>query len=97
MIAPSFDGCSSAAYLLALASATAISGTRRRFGCSACRGLERVRGGVDVSWIAGRGTVFTIEAPLTLATVRMLCSHASRRRGSRYSAAFVERMFRVKP
>ncbi|HEX4353250.1 MAG TPA: ATP-binding protein, partial [Polyangiales bacterium] len=77
------------------ASATAISG--RGVGLDAVRAVaERVRGGVDVSWVAGRGTVFTIEAPLTLATVRAVLTRVAATRIA-IPAAFVERMFRVKP
>ncbi|MEO7084816.1 MAG: response regulator [Gemmatimonadaceae bacterium] len=75
--------------------ATAISG--RGVGLDAVRAVaERVRGGVDVTWTAGRGTVFTIEAPLTLATVRAVLTRVGATRIA-VPAAFVERMLRVKP
>jgi two-component system chemotaxis sensor kinase CheA len=51
--------------------ATAISG--RGVGLDAVRAAaDRIRGGVDVDWTPGQGTTFTIEAPLTLATVRIV-------------------------
>jgi two-component system, chemotaxis family, sensor kinase CheA len=77
------------------AAATAISG--RGVGLDAVRAVaERVRGGVDVSWTAGRGTIFTIEAPLTLATVRAVLARVGATRVA-IPAAFVERLMRAKP
>jgi two-component system chemotaxis sensor kinase CheA len=51
--------------------ADAISG--RGVGLDAVRdALRRARGSVDVAWSAGAGTTFTLDVPLTLATVRAL-------------------------
>lgn len=56
--------------------ATAISG--RGVGLDAVRAAaDRIRGGVDVTWTPGQGTTFTIEAPLTLATVRVVLARVA--------------------
>jgi len=74
--------------------ATSISG--RGVGLDAVRAaMERIRGGVDVAWVAGRGTTFTLEAPLTLATVRVILTRV----GSIQVAiptAFIERLVRIR-
>ena len=49
--------------------ATTISG--RGVGLDAVESaMARVRGTVEVSWIPGQGTTFTLECPLTLAAIR---------------------------
>jgi two-component system chemotaxis sensor kinase CheA len=49
--------------------ATAISG--RGVGLDAVRAaLQRIRGNVSVSWVAGAGTTFTLQCPPTRATLR---------------------------
>ncbi|HEX2203114.1 MAG TPA: response regulator, partial [Longimicrobium sp.] len=56
--------------------ATEISG--RGVGLDAARAaLARVRGTVAVAWEAGAGTTFTLECPLTLATIRALLVRVS--------------------
>jgi two-component system chemotaxis sensor kinase CheA len=51
------------------ATASAISG--RAVGLDAARAaMERVRGSLDVQWANGKGTTFTLEAPLSMSTVR---------------------------
>ncbi len=53
------------------AETTAISG--RGVGLDIVRAaVGRIRGKADVTWVAGRGTTFTLECPPTLATVRAL-------------------------
>jgi two-component system chemotaxis sensor kinase CheA len=53
------------------AEATAISG--RGVGLDLVRNaVERIHGTIDVSWTKGKGTRFTIQSPLTLATIRAL-------------------------
>jgi two-component system chemotaxis sensor kinase CheA len=75
------------------AAATTISG--RGVGLDAVRAAaDRVRGSVDVDWVPGRGTTFTIEAPLTLATVRVVLARVSNIVVA-IPAAFVERLVRV--
>jgi two-component system chemotaxis sensor kinase CheA len=77
------------------ATATAISG--RGVGLDAVRAVaERVRGSVDVSWVPGGGTTFTIEAPLTLATVRAVLARVGSTRVA-VPSAFVDRLVRVDP
>jgi two-component system chemotaxis sensor kinase CheA len=78
----------------ARAAATEISG--RGVGLDAVRAAtERVRGNVDVQWGAGTGTTFTIDAPLTLATVRAVLARVG---GVHVAipAAFVERLIRAR-
>jgi two-component system chemotaxis sensor kinase CheA len=74
--------------------ATAISG--RGVGLDAVRAAaDRIRGGVDVDWTPGEGTTFTIEAPLTLATVRVVLTRV----GGVHVAiptAFILRLLRVR-
>jgi two-component system chemotaxis sensor kinase CheA len=49
--------------------AGAISG--RAVGLDAARAaMERVRGSLDVRWASGKSTTFTLEAPLSMSTVR---------------------------
>ena len=51
--------------------ATVISG--RGVGLDVVRAaVGRIRGTVDVTWVAGRGTTFILECPPTLATIRAL-------------------------
>ena len=51
--------------------ATTISG--RGVGLDVVRAaVERIRGSVEVTWVRGRGTTFTLECPPTLATIRAL-------------------------
>jgi two-component system chemotaxis sensor kinase CheA len=74
--------------------ATAISG--RGVGLDAVRAAaDRVRGGVDVAWTPGQGTTFTIEAPLTLATVRVVLTRVA---GVHVAipTAFITRLLRVR-
>lgn len=73
--------------------ATAISG--RGVGLDAVRAVaDRLRGSVDVDWTPGRGSTFTIEAPLTLATVRVVLTRVANVVVA-IPAAFVERLVRV--
>jgi len=75
--------------------ATAISG--RGVGLDVVRAVaDRVRGSVDVTWTAGRGTTFTLEAPLTLATARAVLVRVGQAHVA-IPAAFVERLMRVAP
>jgi two-component system chemotaxis sensor kinase CheA len=74
-------------------SATAISG--RGVGLDAVRAaMERVRGSVSVEWVPGEGTTFTLEAPLTLATVRVILTRVS---GIQLAipAAYISRLIRI--
>jgi len=74
--------------------ATAISG--RGVGLDAVRAAaDRIRGGVDVEWTAGQGTTFTIEAPLTLATVRVVLARVG---GVSVAipSAFITRLLRIR-
>jgi two-component system, chemotaxis family, sensor kinase CheA len=77
------------------AETTAISG--RGVGLDAVRAaVARIRGSVDVTWIRGRGTTFTLECPPTIATVRALLAVV----GSQLLAiptTYVERLLRVRP
>jgi two-component system chemotaxis sensor kinase CheA len=53
------------------AEATAISG--RGVGLDVVRAATaRIRGSVDVAWVQGRGTTFTLECPPSLASIRAL-------------------------
>jgi two-component system chemotaxis sensor kinase CheA len=75
--------------------ATTISG--RGVGLDAVRAVAgRVRGSVDVNWTPGGGTTFTLEAPLTLATVRAVLARVGAMRVA-IPSAFVERLLRVAP
>jgi two-component system chemotaxis sensor kinase CheA len=77
------------------ATATSISG--RGVGLDAVRAVaERVRGSVDVNWTRNGGTTFTLEAPLTLATVRAVIARVGATHVA-IPAAFVERLLRVAP
>ena len=73
--------------------ASAISG--RAVGLDAARAaMERVRGSVDVRWVPGRGTTFTLEAPLSMSTVRTVLARV----GTVFVAfptAYVVRLLRV--
>jgi two-component system chemotaxis sensor kinase CheA len=74
---------------------TSISG--RGVGLDAVHAVaERVRGSVEVDWTPGGGTTFTLEAPLTLATVRAVLSRVGATRIA-IPAAFVERLLRSDP
>ncbi len=77
------------------AEATAISG--RGVGLDVVRAtVERIRGSVDVSWVQGRGTTFTLESPPTLASIRALLAAV----GAQLLAVpttHVERLVRVRP
>ncbi len=77
------------------AEATAISG--RGVGLDVVRAaVERIRGSVDVRWVPGGGTTFTMECPPTLATIRALLTAV----GSQLLAvptSNVERLLRVRP
>lgn len=75
-------------------SATAISG--RGVGLDAVRAAaERIRGSVDITWKPGIGTTFTIEAPLTLATVRAVLTRVG---GTQVAipTAFISRLIRIR-
>jgi len=72
---------------------TAISG--RGVGLDIVRtAIERFGGTVDVDWEAGIGTTFTIEAPVSVATLRAIIVIAG---GQTFAipTVFVERMVRV--
>jgi two-component system chemotaxis sensor kinase CheA len=74
---------------------TTISG--RGVGLDLARtAVERIRGTVDVAWEAGRGTRFTLRAPLTLITIRAVLVRV----GPQLIAvptAQIERVVRVAP
>ncbi|MEX2156439.1 MAG: response regulator [Gemmatimonadales bacterium] len=74
---------------------TAISG--RGVGLDIVRAaVARIRGSVDVTWVQGRGTTFTLECPPTLATIRALLAAV----GPQIVAVpttHVERLLRVRP
>lgn len=77
------------------AEATAISG--RGVGLDVVRAVaDRIRGSVDVTWKPGRGTTFTLEAPLTLATARAVLARVGQAHVA-IPATFVERLMRVAP
>ncbi|MEP6494831.1 MAG: response regulator [bacterium] len=77
------------------ATATTISG--RGVGLDAVRAVaERIRGSVDVEWVRGRGTTFTLDAPLTLATVRAVLARVGSTRVA-MPTAFIHRLLRVAP
>lgn len=71
-----------------------ISG--RGVGLDAAReAMRRARGGLDVAWVAGAGTTFTLDAPLTLVTLRALLVQV----GGHVAAiptTYVERLMRVR-
>jgi two-component system chemotaxis sensor kinase CheA len=75
--------------------ATAISG--RGVGLDVVRAaIERIRGSVQVTWVQGRGTNFTLECPPTLATIHALLVAV----GPQILAVpttHVERLLRVRP
>lgn len=73
--------------------ASAISG--RGVGLDAAReAMRRARGGLDVAWIAGQGTTFTLDAPLTLVTLRALVV-ALGDQAVALPTAYVERLLRI--
>lgn len=75
--------------------ATTISG--RGVGLDAVRAVAgRVRGSIDVNWIPGGGTTFTLDAPLTLATVRAVLARVGATCVA-IPSAFVERLVRLVP
>jgi two-component system chemotaxis sensor kinase CheA len=74
--------------------ATAISG--RGVGLDIVRtAVERLGGTVEVHWTPGAGTTFTIEAPVSVATMRALTVMAG---GQMFAVptAFLERLMRVR-
>ena len=75
--------------------ATVVSG--RGVGLDLVRvSVERLGGSVDVTWAPGKGTAFTIEAPLTLATIHaVLVAHGAH--VFAIPSAAVERLVRLKP
>jgi two-component system, chemotaxis family, sensor kinase CheA len=74
--------------------ATALSG--RGVGLDIVRAaLQRIRGSVDVTWVQGCGTTFTLECPPTLATIRALVAGV----GAQLLAiptTYIERLLRVR-
>ncbi len=58
--------------------------------------VARIRGSVDVTWIAGRGTTFTLECPPTLATIRALLVAVGPQMVA-IPTSNVERLLRVRP
>jgi two-component system chemotaxis sensor kinase CheA len=75
--------------------ATAISG--RGVGLDIVEAaVQRIRGSVDVSWREGRGTTFTLSAPLTLATVRALLVTVGRQVVA-IPTAVIDRLLRLRP
>jgi two-component system chemotaxis sensor kinase CheA len=77
------------------AEATAISG--RGVGLDVVRAAAaRIRGSVDVAWVQGRGTTFTLECPPSLASIRALLAAV----GPQLLAVpttHIERLLRVRP
>ena len=77
------------------AEATAISG--RGVGLDVVREIvARIRGTVDVIWVRGQGTTFTLECPPTVATIRAVLVAL----GSQLLAiptTYVDRLLRVRP
>lgn len=75
--------------------ATAISG--RGVGLDVVRAAAaRIRGSVDVAWVQGRGTTFTLECPPSLASIRALLAAV----GPQLLAVpttHIERLLRVRP
>jgi two-component system chemotaxis sensor kinase CheA len=77
------------------AEATPISG--RGVGLDIVRAAtERIRGGVSVSWEAGRGTTFTLDCPPTLAVIRALLVAVGRDIVA-IPVSNVERLLRLSP
>lgn len=75
--------------------ATVVSG--RGVGLDLVRvSVGRLGGSVDVTWTSGKGTAFTIEAPLTLATIHAVLVAQGTHVFAVPSAA-VERLVRLKP
>jgi two-component system chemotaxis sensor kinase CheA len=73
--------------------ATDISG--RGVGLDAVRAAtDSIRGSVEVDWVAGVGTMFTLEAPLTMATVRTVLARVGKATVA-IPSAYVERLIRV--
>ena len=77
------------------AEATAISG--RGVGLDLVRNLvERIHGTINVTWTKGKGTRFTIQSPLTLATIRALLVKVGTETVA-LPTAHVERVKRISP
>jgi two-component system chemotaxis sensor kinase CheA len=77
------------------AEATAISG--RGVGLDIVRAAaQRVRGTVQVDWVPGRGTTFTLECPPTLATIRTLLAAVGPQLVA-FPMTHIERLLRVRP
>jgi two-component system chemotaxis sensor kinase CheA len=75
--------------------ADAISG--RGVGLDAVRdAVARIRGSVEVTWEAGRGTTFHLECPVSLASVRVLLAEVDGQLLALPTAA-VEHLERVQP
>jgi two-component system chemotaxis sensor kinase CheA len=75
--------------------ATDISG--RGVGLDAVRAAaDAIRGSVEVDWVTGVGTTLTIEAPLTMATVRAVIARSGNATVA-IPAAYIERLMRVSP
>lgn len=74
---------------------TPISG--RGVGLDVVRtAVERLGGSLDVAWEAGRGTTFTVECPLTVATVRAVLVSVSQQTLA-IPTSHIERLLRVRP
>jgi two-component system chemotaxis sensor kinase CheA len=74
---------------------TAISG--RGVGLDVVRAAaQRIQGTVDVTWVPGRGTTFTLECPPTLATIRALLAAIGPQLVA-LPTTHVERVVRVRP
>ena len=77
------------------AEATLVSG--RGVGLDSVRAaVERVRGGVDVSWKAGEGSTFRLQLPLTLTQVRAVLVRAGKEVLA-FPSTDVERIVRASP
>lgn len=75
--------------------ASAISG--RGVGLDAVRSvIERMRGVVDVAWVPGQGTTFTLECPPSLASIRVLLAAVGPQLLG-VPTTHVERVLRVRP
>ncbi len=58
--------------------------------------VARIRGSVEITWVAGRGTTFTLECPPTLATTRVLLVAVGPQMVA-IPTSSVERLLRVRP
>jgi two-component system chemotaxis sensor kinase CheA len=77
------------------AEVTALSG--RGVGLDIVRAaLQRIRGRVDLAWVPGAGTTFTLECPPTLATIRALLVEVGPHLVA-IPASSIERLLRVRP